>query len=440
LKNSTTLYKAAFLAGIVFFNCFQGEYKLSKCKQIYTGYRIQFANLPIQKENEMNDSLNYRIDQWWKSFLENKDEIIANFNCKSDFNVSAFMNKSLHCIHPQLMYEYGPAISKKGYRLVITPESRKDLRPLTNKILDKAPVLPDWEFYPYRLPEDFEMAKEAVKARTGGSIDDLLVLGIINAINGIDLMFIRKGIKSETQKKQAFNDAFVGLETLAGEEILDKWIGSIDVVGQIPKGEQPIYMKGLKFFIDEKISRITDSLPSKPYYEFSENTEWTGYELKPDEKDEYPSQEDLLIMTTMVPKAFQNFHSGQLFYSQKFSRFNETFIYVKIDEWHSFHEKDPQWKEKLRAKINTELCQKKVGTDIGSGTGRRYSYMDFACIDIPQSVEIIRKNLQLLGVSKRSWILFYDSDLCSEWIGIWPDSPPPPVENYEIQEAEGGGA
>jgi len=65
------------------------------------------------------------------------------------------------------MWEYGPAVRTKGHRLVITPESRKDFRQLVRTILDRAPDLPGWEFYPYRLAEDLEQARSAGRRPDG---------------------------------------------------------------------------------------------------------------------------------------------------------------------------------------------------------------------------------------------------------------------------------
>jgi hypothetical protein len=35
--------------------------------------------------------------------------------------------------------------------------------------------------------------------------------------------------------------------------------------------------------------------------------------------------------------------------------------------------------------------------------------------------------MQKLGLPRRSWLLFYDPDLADEWLGIYPDTPAPPM-------------
>jgi hypothetical protein len=64
---------------------------------------------------------------------------------------------------------------------------------------------------------------------------------------------------------------------------------------------------------------------------------------------------------------------------------------------------------------------------IGGGTGRRYSYVDMAVTDLNAAIPLICETLRAGKLTKRSWLLFQDADLQSEWIGIWDDSPRPPA-------------
>jgi hypothetical protein len=66
------------------------------------------------------------------------------------------------------------------------------------------------------------------------------------------------------------------------------------------------------------------------------------------------------------------------------------------------------------------------GIHIGGGTGLRYSYIDVALTDLDRGVERIRRALRKERVPEESWILFYDADLATEWVGVHPETPPPP--------------
>jgi hypothetical protein len=39
----------------------------------------------------------------------------------------------------------------------------------------------------------------------------------------------------------------------------------------------------------------------------------------------------------------------------------------------------------------------------------------------------VRKALRKLKVPERSWILFFDADLGAEWVGVYPETPEPPI-------------
>lgn len=76
---------------------------------------------------------------------------------------------------------------------------------------------------------------------------------------------------------------------------------------------------------------------------------------------------------------------------------------------------------------NEALMKEKLGCVIGGGTGLRYSYIDFALVNFAKAIEIIQKILQIGKLTKRSWILFHNTVYQSQWIGVWDDSPPPPM-------------
>ena len=56
----------------------------------------------------------------------------------------------------------------------------------------------------------------------------------------------------------------------------------------------------------------------------------------------------------------------------------------------------------------------------------RYAYIDLALSDLKRAVPIIRQTLAERHAPVRSWLLFHDDELAAEWIGIHPQTPPPP--------------
>ncbi len=97
------------------------------------------------------------------------------------------MERELNTISQDLMWEYGPAVSGNGHRLVITPEAKMHLRPMVQTLIERARKLPGWEFYSYRLAEDAKMAEQTVSARAGGDISGTLAKAMIGQHNRISV-------------------------------------------------------------------------------------------------------------------------------------------------------------------------------------------------------------------------------------------------------------
>jgi hypothetical protein len=187
---------------------------------------IYFNDNP--QEAAEREAIVAKIDAWWRAFEGKVDDLRAHFKGKARWDLPQWMDDNLHPIHPKIMWEYGPAVRVDGHRLVLTPESAHELRPLVAKILERAPSIPGWEFYDARLPEDLESTKATVEGRAAYDIDDFLVRVSVSDKRLIDLCYYSPRIEG-AEDEAVFNAAFVATETLLGEHCLDRWIGAIEI-------------------------------------------------------------------------------------------------------------------------------------------------------------------------------------------------------------------
>jgi hypothetical protein len=368
-----------------------------------------------------------RIDDWWSTFAKNKERIAALFERESNWNLPDWMAAHLGPIHPKLMWEYGPAVKCSGHRLVITPESARHLRPLTSTIIERAPQVSGWEFYGYRLAEELDWARGSVEGRTGATLDDVRVQAVCGKHHRIDLCYYFPALVGENDG-QALDAAFVATESLLGEECLDKWIGAIEV-DSLRSGsrKKTVELGELRANVDALIGSVCDQLPDRPYYEWAESTEWTLWRLTPEKATDYPEQLDLFVGTSCNRALWEAAHSGTPFCSQRFSRSQEIFCYVKLDGSEGLDQEKFADKSEIEDALDVVLKPARLGCQIGGGTGLRYSYIDLALTDVERGTKTLRDRLRQGNVPKRSWILFYDADLAGEWVGIYEDSPPPPL-------------
>ena len=385
----------------------------------------------------------HRIDAWWTAFADQSGDLEEAFRGRADWDVSAWMAQHLQAIAPELMWEFGPGLESE-HRLVITPETHRHLRPMLERILERAPKLEGWEFYPHRLAEDAAHTLKLATARAGGDAAGALVAARPGRNRRIDLVYhLREDAARDAD--YAFHQAFVLSEALLGEELLDTWVGAIEVATlatprglrrllpapQAPEGLVPL--DRLQPTVEALIATLVAGLPPTPMHETTplapeeDLRAWSSFELQPVEAEDYARQDDLLVALTPLPEMTIAAHDDPRFYSRRFSRVGETFCYVKLDGSEEIDlERFPD-REAIETLINQALVTRRLGAAVGGGTGRRYSYVDLALSDVPRGLETIQETLRTAEMPRRTWLLFHDCELRDEWVGLWPQTPRPPL-------------
>ncbi len=406
---------------------FNNLFKSKKKKtEIIETSRYTFTKNLLPEELIVYKKTVENINKFWRAFVENEEKLNDRFKGKSEFDIVQFINSNLQVISPYIMWEFGHALDSKGHRLVLSSESRKYLRPLVELIIEKAPVIDNWEFYSYRPLEDFKSALQTVAARTQGNLDNLFFQIYINEYNQIDLFFVRDTCKSDNDFNQTYNEVFVALETLIGEENLDKWIGLIDVNFKHQKDNNDIYpIEKLQEYVINEITKMKLSMPVSFYYERWQNVEWGAYEIENVENAaNYSDKKDMITAISMDFKLTNTILAGVPFYSERFST-KEIFCYLKIDNLGVDNENSTETRAVYEDKLNEVLISNALGCTIGGGTGYRYAYIDFALADFEEGIHAIRAAMIVSKITKKAWIQFPDLDKKTEWIGIYNDTPIP---------------
>jgi len=400
--------------------------------------RWRFTNPKDPEEVAARSTTIQQIDEWWEEFSRKAEALNDLFAGRTRWDLPAWMQQHLQAINPNLMWEYGAAVQGDGHRLVITPESETHLRPMVETLLARAPEIPGWEFYGYRLAENVEMAGEMTKARVQGNLQGTVVSAKLGPSHLIDLCYYSPGI---TSHEQARKNAFVVSEAILGEEILDKWIGCIEAKSlpqsgglsrlfRKPGKTEPrhLALERLKPTIDAIISSVKEQLPDKPLYLAKlagELTDGVVIKMQSDPADDYPRKDDLITVLSLDSQLWQALHASAPFYSERYSRHGETFCYVKIDGSEGLDEEGFPDRGSIEDALDEVLTEAQAGCVIGGGTGLRYSYIDLALADVEASVPVITGRLRSGKVPKRSWLLFFDAPLAHEWVGVYDDSPAP---------------
>lgn len=375
-------------------------------------------------ETDEEKKYRYQVEQaihyWWNAFEQKREQIENIFLGGPDFGLPQWMQENLGKIHPGLDWEFGSAIQKKGYHLAMTAGVHIPLRPMLDTLLSYAPKLQNWEFYSYKQADPLPVALEKVLTCTG--VDATEWVAQIRPRNSawLDLRFCTNSRIDEQQE----NCAFLLAESLLGEEIIAKRVAVIDVVTSgTPDANHKTYitLSELRQKIDSITKDSLNHLPAIPYRNVqTEDLPWYEVSLNPSHNQDYSGFSDLKTTGNCVP-GFLEAVRMPAFYSDKFSRTRETFCYVKIDDARNINIST------LRKTLDALLRKSELGCIVGLGSGIRYFYFDVALTNVKQGAHCIRTVLREYHVSKRSWLLFIDECLLHEWVGIYPDTPLPPI-------------
>jgi hypothetical protein len=181
--------------------------------------------------------------------------------------------------------------------------------------------------------------------------------------------------------------------------------------------------------VEAVVGSLLDHMPSRPCYASAARACWSSYELQPADGVDFPGRSDLCVAISARRDVFEALHGGSPFYSDVYSRCRETFCYLKIDGDVEPMSVRSQLRSQIEEAVDKALIPGQLGCVIGGGTGLRYSYIDLALTDVPQSWKALRALSERGLFTSRSWLLFCDAELASEWLPLVEAVPPPAAGN-----------
>jgi hypothetical protein len=377
------------------------------------------------------------IDAWWEAFRENEPALRTVIAGKGTLDLPDFMHQRLLAIAPELAWEFGPGAAEGNHRLAITPEQHYHLVPLAEEIAKRAPALPGWEFVDHRPPWPMSWASRLMSVRTGQACEDWHVIVSRTSVgHKLQFRFLVPGCR-RSEDPEFLGRALVVIEVLLGEKVLREWVGPI-LVDPLPRQRafllfgkttvgtpNSIPVERLAQRASAEIDLIRSTLPEQPHFLQSVGGHWM-YKSEPQPALDYEGQDDLYVSTGSVEGLYEGVRVGA-FSSRTFSRAGETFCYLKIDGSAGLEGSTFPDRGALEDLLDEKLNEATLGCRVGGGSGLRYSYVELALVDLPRAVELVRRILHDGRVPLRTWILFHDAALANEWLGIYPDTPPPPT-------------
>lgn len=375
------------------------------------------------EENAARKAVVSRIEKWWQAFAAHADAIHAYLHGAGDFDLPEFMQSHMEDVDPHLGWEFG-AIRAGLARLVISVDGNLALRPMVDAMIALAPRLEGWEFLHSRPADTMEAARSAVEAETERALGRASVQAQVISMNRVDLQFRLPDVPEE---KLAHAQAVIAAERLLGEDALARWVGSIRTVEESESADgRWLPLQDLPRSVFAEVAGVDARLPEVPLVQMVKDLRWSLWRLSPPDRQDYPREQDLIMGSSALEEMSACAQLGAPFDSRRYSKVGETFCFLKFDGEGRKVAPRMEERKKVEAALGPALVAANLGCVVGAGTGKRYSYLDLALLDVRASIATIRDCMRQAEVSKRSWLLFHDACLADEWVGIWDDTPPPP--------------
>jgi hypothetical protein len=219
---------------------------------------------------------------------------------------------------------------------------------------------------------------------------------------------------------------------LVGEELFERWLGNVlttptarggllTVLNENAEDRSALPIELLLSSVRAAIAGIKAGSLVPPLA--NDADDWFAFELSPEPAADYAAQDDLLFCSTRTPELKKCFLRGEPFFSGRFTNSGALFTYLKYDSKGTAEERLAE-RAKFEQLIEQTL-RREHGAVVGVGLGVRYGYIDLALTDPDCARHRLLPELCALGISRRSWLLFCDSELRAEYLPLYADSPAP---------------
>jgi hypothetical protein len=284
-------------------------------------------------------------------------------------------------------------------------------------------------------PIALDAALARVKQTTGVDLSRARARAGFSRGHLLDVFVSLPGGRGDAQEVSAAREL---LSLVLGDARVSDWLGELAVV-PAPRGGplavvQPAAQDRAQFFplselgsaFEAAISGLYLGLPDAPLCEIGGEQRWTLLELEAERAEDYAAQDDAVLASTFMPEMLKCFLAGSSFASCRFSRHGELFAYLKFRQRPRDLRAGLAARRVLEDAIDAALVSERAGRVVGSALGVMYAYVDFALSDPERAVNAVRSVGRRVGLPEQSWVLFCDSALDAEWVGLRAGAPPPP--------------
>jgi len=349
------------------------------------------------------------IKAFWQHFAQNADTLASWFSSQEGGTQTVTdIMQPLREISPDLTWEFGPAAH--GHMLTITAEFQDTNRPLARLMQRMAPSLLNWTFTDARPPSDPAQLAQEHLARFGFR----LTLSQIEVSLGRDGRINQHGYGAG---RAVFDEVLNVSTLLLGEEKERDWVGYV----QETHSEISLPF-GLFTWIDDFDAAIAEArslMPNAPRSAL-DPMQASGGLYRDFNLIEGDPRQDLITFFAPSEAYIHAALYGPRFSSRGFSRFDEWFMYMKIQRNPAAPFGHVEDRAEVEDRLHATLSSAGIGGWVAAGHGAEHVYIDFAVTDVAQAVALLQIHFGNEAYAENASLHFLDQGLSGVTIPLAP--------------------
>ncbi len=353
-------------------------------------------------------------------------------------NFASWVQKQLNLVDEKLLWEVHE-IDDKNFYFAVTAGNDETKQMLAEAVIDSAPEFEGWQFLKYLPAHEMDELFHYCKDFVGFEVPhDLKVSCADTGWNRIDLTFFSKQFSENIESI----DKCIRIGKYAlGEELFERWVDRVmmskppsspskffnKVIGK--SGPQTFELSQLKAECERMKQLYLAGLPEKfvsDLVTLDDSEELSNWTVARDTEDEsHPGRKERLFYSMKIQLVLFAVMNALYFHSQCHSKLGEVFCYIKSMPFDYDSEYAQAKRTEFHFALDGELRKEGAGCVLGIGSGLSSIFVDLVLRDVERALPILLSVVRKYALPEGTWLLFYDSHLCDEWVGLTPHAKSP---------------
>ncbi|MGZ8939166.1 MAG: hypothetical protein ACXW32_08135 [Limisphaerales bacterium] len=342
-----------------------------------------FAKLFGKGSSETGRTFKERVENFWGWFPTVSERLAAELKAKKTSAIADEVSAAVDRLGPGFAWEVGPDGDKDS--LTLSGEGNLHRQLLTQYWLQRAPVIPGWNFYSARQADATRRLELVIEGKTFFGAQIWVSPTLDKEDEKFDLALWHPEWE-RLDEKQRWTMLFIFLDTQLGEYGTQRWIGRIEF--------SEVQLKEA-MALDELPEFIAKTSEQEGWENRAPGESTTVYQLEPHDRF---ARGDVVFGSTMHLPLVNDYLNAEGKLEDPLAGTGADYVYLALGIEHLPKGEEVAARARFEDALDEQLRAEGLGRLLGGATGSRFGYIDLLIFDGERSVTAIEQVLKGMKV------------------------------------------